>query len=129
MSELVSSQPVKPMAAVSVEPDFPYGAPIKGKVYVMDHNYRDGSLEDGTDHTVRIIVMSEESWGDFGTMMQTARNMLRAQDDKIKTMIAENAARDRVNADLLSRLDALRAIRRAEKRPEIEADLNLPKGN
>jgi len=128
MSELVSSQPVNPAPVVQVEPDFPYGAPIKGKVYVMDHNYREGGLEDGTDHTVRIIVMSEESWGDFGTKMETARQVLRAQDTKIKTMHAEGQARDRVNADLLSRLDALRAIRRAEKRPEIEADLNLPKG-
>jgi hypothetical protein len=127
MSELVSSQPVK-QAPVEVEVDFPYGAPIKGKVYVMDHNYRTGSLEEGTDHTVRIIVMSEESWGDFGTKMETARQILKAQDQKIKTMIAEGNARDRVNADLLSRLDALRAIRRAEKRPEVEADLNLPKG-
>jgi hypothetical protein len=129
MSELVSSQPLKEAPAVEVEVDFPYGAPIKGKVYVMDHNYRTGGLEDGTDHTVRIIVMSEESWGDFGTKMETARQILRAQDTKIRTMAAEGAARDRVNADLLSRLDALRAIRRAEKRPEVEADLNLPKGN
>jgi hypothetical protein len=129
MSELVSSQPLKEAPAVEVEPDFPYGAPVKGKVYVMDHNYRTGGLEDGIDHTVRIIVMSEESWGDFGTKMETARQILRAQDTKIRTMAAEGAARDRVNADLLSRLDALRAIRRAEKRPEVEADLNLPKGN
>lgn len=125
MSELVSSQPVKQMSVVSVEQDFPYGAPIKGKVYVMDHNWRAGGLEDGTDHSVRIIVMSEESWGDFGTMMQTMRNLLKAQDTKIKTMAAEGSARDRVNADLLSRLDALRAIRRAEKRPEVEAQMNL----
>ncbi len=129
MSELVSSQPVKPAPVVSVEPDFPYGAPVKGKVYVLDHNWRAGDLVDGVDHSVRIIVMSEESWGDFGTMMQSMRNMLQAQDAKIRTMAAEGSARDRVNADLLSRLDALRAIRRAEKRPEVEADLNLPKGN
>jgi hypothetical protein len=74
--------------------------------------------------------MSEESWGQFGTMMETMRNVLKAQDDKIKTMHSEGQARDRVNADLLSRLDALRAIRRAEKRIDVEADMNLPtKGN
>jgi hypothetical protein len=122
MSELVSSQPVK---QVEVEKDFPEGRPIKGKVYVMDHL-------PGTPDAARIIIMSEESWGDFGTHMATARALLQAQDTKMKTMIAENAARDRVNADLLSRLDALRAVRRAEKRVDVEADMNLPteaKGN
>lgn len=131
MSELVSSQPVNlvPAASVEVEADFPHGAPIKGKVYVMDHNYRLGDLTNSEgDRTVRIIVMSEESWGDFGTKMELARRVLKAQDDKIKQMIAENGARDKVNADLLSRLEALRAIRRAEKRPEVEKDLNLPTG-
>jgi hypothetical protein len=118
VSDLVSAQPVNP---VEVQPDFPVGAPIKGKVYVMDHTY-------APDQKCRIIVMSEDSWGDFGTKFEMARRVLKAQDDKIKTMIAEGNARERVNADLLSRLDALRAIRRAEKRPEIEADLNLPKG-
>ena len=83
----------------------------------------------GTPQASRIIIMSEESWGDFGTKMHTARELLKAQDKKIHAMIAENAARDRVNADLLQRLDALRAIRRAEKRPEVEAEMNLPKGN
>lgn len=115
MSELVSS---RPNSAVVIEPEFPNGKTIKGKVYVMD------------SHGERIIIMSEESWGEFGTRQETMRRLLKAQDDKIKTMVAENAARDRVNADLLSRLDALRAIRRAEKRIDVEADMNLPtKGN
>jgi hypothetical protein len=127
MSELVSSQPSN---QVAVEPEFPYGAPIKGKVYLFDHHYSIGPVEFAEQHTCRIIAMSEASWGDFGTMMQTMRNILKSQDTKIKTMIAEGQARDRVNADLLSRLDALRAIRRAEKRIDVEADMNLPtKGN
>lgn len=117
MSDLVSQQSVKP---VQILPDFPEGPPIKGRVYAMDHMYGES--------TTRIIVMSEESWGDFGTKMEMARRMLQAQDGKLKEMIAENAARDRVNADLLSRLEALRAVRRAEKRIDIEADINTPQG-
>lgn len=106
---------------VEIVPEFPQGPPLKGKVYSFDHNHQDGQ--------VRIIVMSEESWGTFGTKMEEMRKILRAQDQKIRDMAAEGNARERVNADLLSRLDALRAVRRAEKRIDIEAEIaNTPQG-
>jgi len=111
---------------VEIQPDFPYGAPIKGKVYAMDHTYQIGPLEGGDRHTVRIIVMSEESWGDFGTMLQSLREVAKNQDKRIKELLAEAGGRERVLADTMQRLDNLRAVRRAEKRPEVEADMNLP---
>jgi hypothetical protein len=114
----VSQQPAKPAAPVTIEKEFPDGPCLEGKVYVMD-----------TPYEQRFVIMSEETWGMHGTRVETMRRLLQAQDTKIKTMVAENAARDRVNADLLTRLDALRAIRRAEKRVDVEADMNLPTGN
>ncbi len=100
--------------AVDIQPEFPNGPCIKGKVYVMD-----------TPFEQRIIVMSEESWGDFGTMLQSLREIAKNQDNRIKELLAEAGARERILADTMSRLEALREVRRAEKRPEIEAQLNL----
>ena len=100
---------------VEIQNDFPSGPCIKGKVYVMD-----------TSVEQRIIVMSEESWGDFGTMLQSLREIAKNQDKRIKELLAEAGGRERVLADTMQRLDNLRAVRRAEKRPEVEADMNLP---
>ncbi len=100
---------------VEVQKEWPNGPAIKGKVYVMD-----------TPFTQRVIIMSEDSWGDFGTNLTSLRNIAAAQDKRIKELLAESGARERVLADTMSRLDALRAVRRAEKRIDIEADMNLP---
>lgn len=101
--------------SVEIQKEFPDGPCIKGKVYVMDAPWQQ-----------RIITMSEESWGEFGTRQETMRNLLAAQDKRIKELLAESAVQTRMHADTMSRLEALRTVRRAEKRPEIEADMNLP---
>jgi len=105
-----ASQPVE------VLPEWPHGPAIKGKVYVMDTPF---------DH--RIVMMSEESWGEFGTMLESLRAIAKNQDKRIKELLAEAGARERVLADTMSRLDALRDIRRAEKRADLEAELNPSK--
>jgi hypothetical protein len=96
----------------SQQPEFPNGPAARGKVYVMD-----------TPHNQRIIIMSEESWADFGTNQETMRQLLGRQDKMIKELRADIAARDTRNADMLSRLEALRDVRRAERRPLIEAQV------
>jgi hypothetical protein len=97
--------------------EFPNGPVVKGKFYVMDYS-------PGTPHANRIIIMSEESWGDFGTTMESMRSILAKQNATIKELKADLAARDVLNADMLSRLEALRDVRRAERRPLIEAQVS-----
>lgn len=104
-----------PSQSVEIQAEFPNGPCIKDKVYVMD-----------TAHDQRIIIMSEESWADFGTNLQSLRGIAAAQDKRIKELLAESGARERVLADTMQRLDNLRAVRRAEKRPEVEAGMNIP---
>jgi hypothetical protein len=98
---------------VEVQPDFPNGPALKGKVYVFDNAFEQ-----------RVITMSEESWGDFGTSLMSLREIAKNQDNRIKELLAENAACVRLLADAKDRLEALREVRRAEKRPEIEAQIN-----
>jgi hypothetical protein len=107
----VDNKPASP--PVEIQPEWPNGPAIKGKVYVMDTPF---------DH--RIIMMSEESWGEFGTRLESLRQIAKKQHDRIKELLAESEARERVLADTLSRLDALRDIRRAEKRADLEAEIN-----
>jgi len=96
---------------VDVQKEWPNGPAIKGKVYVMD-----------TPFEQRVIIMAEDSWHDFSTSRESLRNIAAAQDKRIKELLAESGARERVLADTMSRLDALRAVRRAEKRVDVEAD-------
>lgn len=104
-----------PLQPVEIQPEWPAGPCIKGKVYVMD-----------TPFSQRVIVMSEESWADFGTALASLREVAKHQDDRLKEVLAENSASARLLADAKDRLDSLRAVRRAEKRPEIEAQFNQP---
>lgn len=112
--------PSQPLETIS-ETEFPNGKATLGKVYVMDTSYKN---EDDSPH--RIIVMSEQSWGQFGTTMESMRQIMLSQDKRVRELIADVAARDIRVADTLSRLDALRDARRAEKRAEIEGDLITP---
>lgn len=100
------------------EAEFPNGPAIKGKVYVMD-----------TQYDQRVIVMSEESWGEFGTRSESMRQMLQKQDTRIKELLAENAIAKQMAADAATRLDNIRHVRRNEMRSRIEGqvdDLVLP---
>ena len=100
---------------VEIQKEFPNGPCIQGKVYVMD-----------TEHQQRIIIMSEESWGDFGTILQSLRQVAKNQNELITKLNVEASVRERMLVDAQTRLDNLRAVRRAEKRAEVEAELNLP---
>jgi hypothetical protein len=95
--------------------EWPNAPCVLDKVYVMDTQF---------DH--RIIVMHEHSWGRFGTQMESMRQLLANQNDRIKELTADVAARDIKNADMLTRLENLRAVRRDEKRADIEGGLLLP---
>ena len=107
------SEPASP--PVEVLPEFPNGPAIDGKSYVFD-----------TEHGQRIIAMSEESWIQFGTTLESLRHVAKNQDVRIKELLAENAAQNRVLADTMSRLNALREIRKAEKRKDLESQINIP---
>lgn len=96
--------------------DFPHGRAKKGKVYAMDH--LPGTSEEG-----RIIIMSEDTWGDFGTQMETMRRVLKSQDDRIKELNADIAARDIRHAGMLDKLEVYRELRRKELKPLIEAQV------
>lgn len=100
----------------SVQPDFPNGPAIKGKVYVFD-----------TAFEQRVITMSEESWGDFGTSLMSLREIAKNQDNRIKELLAENAASARLLADAKDRLEAIRELRRKDVRPGVEALFHSPK--
>jgi predicted dinucleotide-utilizing enzyme len=103
--------------------EFPNGAARHGKVYVME-TAPEIMNDDGTHQ--RIVVMSEQSWVEFGTQLETLRRVAKAQDEKIKELLGTVAARDILNAQAMDRLNALRDVRRKEKRAEIEGDLVLP---
>lgn len=103
-----------PSQPVEIQPEWPTGPCIKNKVYVMD-----------TPHDQRIIVMSEESWGEFGTLLQTLREVAKNQNQRILELVAESRASAVLLADAKERLEALRDVRRKEMRPEVEAQFNL----
>jgi len=79
---------------------------------------------DGSTH--RVVILSEQDWNANGTRLASLRAIAKKQDERIKELVADVAARDLVNADALQRLNNLREIRRNEKRAEIEKDLILP---
>ena len=73
----------------------------------------------------KVIVMLEGTWIDFGTNVQTLRQALSNAAKKLKEAeIGEKILLARL-ADVQNRLDNLRAIRRDEKRPEVEAALGM----
>lgn len=74
----------------------------------------------------KIVVMTHETWTDFGTYLESLRSIARRQDVNLKEVKAENAVLVKIAADDRTRLDNLRAVRRAEKRPEIEALIDVP---
>lgn len=103
-------------------PEFPVGPCRHGKVYVMD---TDGYLND--DGSVqRVVIMSEQSWNEFGTRLEQMRRIMASQDERIKELLATVAARDVLNAQAMERLNNLREVRRKELASRIEGDLILP---
>lgn len=86
-----------------------------------------GQVYDSTGpNAEKIVVMTHETWTDFGTYLESLRSIARKQDTNLKEVKAENAVLVKLAADDRTRLDNLRAVRRAEKRPEIEALMETP---
>lgn len=103
-----SSQPDKP-----VFPDVPA---VDGEFYGI--LMRDGQ---------RIVSMTEQTWNNFGTTLESLRRVAAAQDQRIKELLAQVVSEQATRADMLDRLNALRDVRRAEKRADILGDsLVLP---
>lgn len=104
--------------APSASKEFPEAPPVKGRVYVSPSPF-----------DMNIVVMSEETWIDFGTTQESMRQMLSKQDARIKELLADNAEAKTVTADAIARLENIRHVRRNEMRERIEGqveDLVLP---
>lgn len=89
--------------------EFPNGPAVRGRYYGMM-----------SQHDQRIVVMSEESWNDFGTTLESYRRTAKTQDSRIKELVAQIAMEQGKVADAVDRLNALRDVRRSEKRAELE---------
>lgn len=100
---------------------WPNGPAARGKVYMMGTPFQN---EDGSDH--RIIIMSKQSWEDHGTTLESLRRVAESQDKRIRELLAENATAKMQAQDAINRLEAIRDIRRAEKRADIEKELIMP---
>jgi hypothetical protein len=86
-----------------------------------------GTVYDSTGpNGEKIVIMTHETWTDFGTYLESLRNIARKQDTQLKEVKAENKVLVAQAADARTRLENLRAVRRAEKRPEIEALMETP---
>jgi hypothetical protein len=80
--------------------------------------------EDSSQH--RIIVLDERDWIVSGTRLEALRQVAVKQDRRIKELLADCAARDARYAMLMDRMEALREVRRAEKRTEFMSNLDIP---
>lgn len=68
-----------------------------------------------------IVIMLKETWTNLGTYIESQRQIMSNQDKRLKDVLE-------INEEISRRLENLRAIRREEKRPEVESFLNIPKG-
>lgn len=94
------------------EPEFPNGPCRRGRVYSV-------LLAEGAPRTV---VMSLETWGDHGTNLESLRAIARKQNEELVRVKAELT-------DAMTRLNNLRAVRREEKRVELEPFFINPTDN
>jgi hypothetical protein len=117
MSELpsVSSQPKPP----ATEREFPNGNAIDGRAYQMANP---------ANPLQQLVIMSMESYMQQGTLIQSLRSVAANQDKRIKELLNQIAVCQSQLRDAQERLENLREVRRAEKRPEVEAMLDLPAG-
>lgn len=93
-----------------VEPgEFPNGPCRKGRVYVMDDK--------------DVVVMSKETWLNHGTSFETLRVIARKQTKKVMELTSQLAVEQLRLKDVTDRLENLRAVRRAEKRVDLEKEM------
>lgn len=105
MTEITEDQPVPPAQPSQLE---------RGKVY-----------ESLGPNGEPVVIMTNDTWLDFGTNMQSLRQAVSNLSRKNKEYeIGEKVLLARLT-DVQNRLENLRAIRREEKRPEIEAVLGV----
>lgn len=90
----------------------------RGKVYQSNPNPESGAPQ--------MVFMTMETWTDTGTYMQSLKNIAASQDKRIKDQNESEKILLARLTDVQNRLDNLRAVRREEKRPEIEALLEMP---
>jgi hypothetical protein len=100
--------------------EWPNAACKRDRAYLMVTQFKN---EDDSPH--RIIVLDERDWLVSGTRLEALRQVAMKQDRRIKELLADIAARDVRHAQLLDRMDALREVRRAEKRVDVEAQLGI----
>lgn len=67
----------------------------------------------------KLVVMSYDTWADFGTQLETLRRAGVALDKQVKELVGEKAVLTMQAADFKSRLEAVQEARRKEKRKEI----------
>lgn len=98
----------------STEAEFPNGSAADGKVYQMANP---------ANPLQQLVIMSMETYIKQGTLIQSLRQVAQAQDKRVKELLGENKVLTQLAADTRKRLENLRAVRRAEKRPEVMAEL------
>lgn len=108
-----SSQRLTPTPP-STQAEFPNGNAEDGKVYQMANP---------ANPLQQLVIMSMETYIKQGTLMQSLRQVAANQDKRIKELLGENKVLAQMISDTRTRLENLRAVRRAEKRPEVEAQI------
>lgn len=98
----------------STEAEFPNGSAADGKVYQMANP---------ANPLQQLVIMSMETYVKQGTLIQSLRQVALNQDKRIKELLGENKVLTEMAANIRTRLENLRAVRRAEKRPEVVAEL------
>lgn len=99
----------QPQVSQPASDEFPNGPCVRGRYYGTN-----GPTGD------RIVIMSEETWTDFGTTLESIRRVAKTQDSRIRELIAQVAQEQGKAAEAEDRLNALRDVRRAEKRADFE---------
>lgn len=97
-------------------------APVQGEV--SPPMERGKVYESTGPRKERIAIMTFESWEDMGTGIETLRQALSNQKRLKDEAINNYEVAMRRLTDVTTRLENLRAVRRAEKRPEVEQELN-----
>jgi len=77
------------------------------------------SLPDPIHAGDRLVVMSYDTWADFGTQMETLRRAGVNLSKQVQELVGEKQILAMQAADFKSRLEAVQDARRKEKRKEI----------
>ena len=74
------------------------------------------SLPDPIHAGDKLVVMSFDTWADFGTQLEQARRAVHNLDKQVRELIGEKSILTMQAADFKSRLEAVQEARRKEKR-------------